>query len=188
MTNTVLQVAGAAIGLSGGNPDARSGDDGGAGCRSAGWRVAAFSRKHESEADYMGIFLRPMPGMIRANRWHCGNGWGKHRAVGGNLNFFSTHPSHDTRIDQLKEWMPEAMAIYQKTGSCAGGSVAGCWRTITVLRLLLNRPFVEYAWAVCLSRPILVLYTDLRVGGRLDGRSVRFVSGGKSGLHGQGAG
>ena len=25
----------------------------------------------------------------------------------------STHPSHETRIDQLKKWMPEAMAIYQ---------------------------------------------------------------------------
>jgi hypothetical protein len=25
----------------------------------------------------------------------------------------STHPSNETRIDQLKQWMPEAMAIYQ---------------------------------------------------------------------------
>jgi hypothetical protein len=25
----------------------------------------------------------------------------------------STHPSHETRIAQLKKWMPEAMAIYQ---------------------------------------------------------------------------
>ena len=33
---------------------------------------------------------------------------------GGQAEFLSTHPSHDTRIDQLKEWMPEAMAIYEK--------------------------------------------------------------------------
>ena len=32
---------------------------------------------------------------------------------GGPSEFMSTHPSHETRIDQLKKWMPEAMAIYQ---------------------------------------------------------------------------
>ncbi|MCP9439628.1 MAG: M48 family metalloprotease, partial [Nitrospira sp.] len=33
---------------------------------------------------------------------------------GGPVEFLSTHPSHETRIEQLKSWMPEAMAIYQK--------------------------------------------------------------------------
>jgi predicted Zn-dependent protease len=32
---------------------------------------------------------------------------------GGPSEFMSTHPSHETRITHLKEWMPEAMAIYQ---------------------------------------------------------------------------
>jgi len=25
----------------------------------------------------------------------------------------STHPGHETRIEQLQKWMPEAMSIYQ---------------------------------------------------------------------------
>jgi predicted Zn-dependent protease len=32
---------------------------------------------------------------------------------GGPAEFLSTHPGHETRIEQLKKWMPEAMAIYQ---------------------------------------------------------------------------
>jgi len=36
---------------------------------------------------------------------------------GAPLEFMSTHPSHETRIDQLKKWMPEAMAIYQSKPS-----------------------------------------------------------------------
>jgi predicted Zn-dependent protease len=32
---------------------------------------------------------------------------------GAPSEFMSTHPSHETRITQLKKWMPEAMAIYQ---------------------------------------------------------------------------
>jgi len=30
----------------------------------------------------------------------------------GPAEFLSTHPGHETRIEQLKKWMPEAMAIY----------------------------------------------------------------------------
>ncbi|HKU52710.1 MAG TPA: M48 family metalloprotease, partial [Nitrospira sp.] len=33
---------------------------------------------------------------------------------GGSAEFLSTHPSHDTRIEQLKKWMPEALTLYQK--------------------------------------------------------------------------
>jgi predicted Zn-dependent protease len=32
---------------------------------------------------------------------------------GGPAEFMSTHPSNETRIDQLKKWLPEAMTIYQ---------------------------------------------------------------------------
>jgi predicted Zn-dependent protease len=31
----------------------------------------------------------------------------------GPTEFLSTHPGHETRIEQLKKWMPEAMEIYQ---------------------------------------------------------------------------
>ncbi|RME05337.1 MAG: M48 family peptidase, partial [Deltaproteobacteria bacterium] len=28
--------------------------------------------------------------------------------------FLSTHPSHDTRITQIKKWLPEARKYYRK--------------------------------------------------------------------------
>jgi hypothetical protein len=28
--------------------------------------------------------------------------------------FFSTHPAHETRIADLKRWMPEALGIYER--------------------------------------------------------------------------
>ena len=40
---------------------------------------------------------------------------------GGPAEFLSTHPSHGTRIEQLKAWMPEAMAIYQKRTPAPNG-------------------------------------------------------------------
>jgi predicted Zn-dependent protease len=30
--------------------------------------------------------------------------------------FLSTHPSHDTRIADIKKWMPEAMKYYKRAG------------------------------------------------------------------------
>jgi predicted Zn-dependent protease len=73
-----------------------------------------FSRKHESEADYVGILLAADAGY---NPRESVALWERmaHMSGGeGTAEFLSTHPSHDTRIDQLKEWMPEAMAIYHK--------------------------------------------------------------------------
>ena len=31
----------------------------------------------------------------------------------GPAEFLSTYPRHETRIDQLKQWMPQAMGLYQ---------------------------------------------------------------------------
>ena len=56
---------------------------------------------------------RLMRGMIRANPCTCGSGWRSMSGGGGPAEFMSTHPGHETRIEQLKQWMPEAMAIYQ---------------------------------------------------------------------------
>jgi predicted Zn-dependent protease len=76
--------------------------------------ILPFSRKHESEADYMGTTY-----MARA-------GYDPHEAVelwkrmmassGGHAppQYASTHPSDATRIRQLEEWMPQFMAEYEK--------------------------------------------------------------------------
>ena len=70
-----------------------------------------FSRKHESEADYLGLILlahacydpREAPAL-----------WERMGASAGGKappEMMSTHPAPETRIRQFEEWMPEALAI-----------------------------------------------------------------------------
>jgi predicted Zn-dependent protease len=42
--------------------------------------------------------------------------WGRMSEAGGQQppEFMSTHPSHETRINDLKEYLPEAMKYYNK--------------------------------------------------------------------------
>ncbi len=72
-----------------------------------------FSRKHESEADKIGLIL-----MAKA-------GYDPHEAVefwkrmakssGGQKppEFLSTHPADETRIKQIESWLPEALSYYK---------------------------------------------------------------------------
>ena len=69
-----------------------------------------FSRKHESEADYMGLLY-----MARAcfDPREAPKLWGRMKEAsdsGGQAEFMSTHPSPDTRVEQFEEWMEEALA------------------------------------------------------------------------------
>lgn len=73
-----------------------------------------FSRDHESEADYMGLLFvaRACFDPTEAPRL-----WERMGKIGGGkqpAEFLSTHPSHDTRIKQFREWMPEALAIREQ--------------------------------------------------------------------------
>jgi predicted Zn-dependent protease len=72
-----------------------------------------FSRKHESEADYIGILLAADAGYDPRESVALWERMAQMSGEGAPAEFISTHPSHETRIDQLKKWMPEAMAIYQ---------------------------------------------------------------------------
>lgn len=109
-----LQVVGAAVGMSSENPALSQATMAALG---AGMQVGVllpFSRKHESEADFVGILLAADAGYDPRESVAL---WERMAQVSGGegpAEFLSTHPSHDTRIEQLKEWMPEAMAIYQK--------------------------------------------------------------------------
>jgi predicted Zn-dependent protease len=114
LTNTVLQVAGAAIGLSGGSPMLGQATMAALGVGAQVGVLLPFSRKHESEADYVGLLLAADAGYDPRESVALWERMGQASGGGGQSEFLSTHPSHDTRIDQLKEWMPEAMAIYQK--------------------------------------------------------------------------
>ena len=113
LTNVTLQVLGTAAGTAGGN--AMLGQAAMA-ALGAGVQVGVllpFSRKHESEADYIGILLAADAGYDPRESVHL---WERMEQVSGGkgpAEFLSTHPGHETRIEQLKKWMPEAMAIYQ---------------------------------------------------------------------------
>lgn len=71
-----------------------------------------FSRKHELEADYIGIVLATLAG-YDANA--AITLWQKMEAASGgasNSEFMSTHPSSSTRIKQLEKDIPKVKATY----------------------------------------------------------------------------
>ena len=71
-----------------------------------------FSRKHESEADHMGLIFMAMAGY---DPHEAPKLWERMAASGGAgvPEFMSTHPSDDTRIRQLNEHMAEALEYYR---------------------------------------------------------------------------
>ena len=72
-----------------------------------------FSRKHESEADYMGLVFMTMAGY---NPDVAVGFWQKMSAgSGGSVpEFMSTHPSDATRIADIEKELPSIKAKYQK--------------------------------------------------------------------------
>ena len=72
-----------------------------------------FSRKHESEADYIGLVLvaRACYDPREAPRL-----WERMGADAGATppEFQSTHPAPETRVADFEKWMPEAIAIYNQ--------------------------------------------------------------------------
>ena len=73
-----------------------------------------FSRKHEAEADYIGVLLAADAGYDPREAVRI---WERMAAASGGAaqpEFLSTHPANETRIADLNRWMPEALAIYQR--------------------------------------------------------------------------
>lgn len=73
-----------------------------------------FSRSHESEADHIGLIFMAMAGYDPNNAPLF---WERMTQLSGGQEppeFMSTHPSHETRINDLKGWIPEAMQYYKK--------------------------------------------------------------------------
>ena len=71
----------------------------------------AYSRQHESEADKMGLIFMAIAGYDPREAPKL---WERMSALGGQQSpeFLSTHPSHETRITDLNEFMPEALKFY----------------------------------------------------------------------------
>jgi predicted Zn-dependent protease len=72
-----------------------------------------FSRTQESEADHLGLIFMAMAGY---NPNYAVDFWTRMAAQGGAKppEFLSTHPSDETRIEDLKKELPEAMQYYKK--------------------------------------------------------------------------
>ena len=73
-----------------------------------------YSRLHESEADHLGLIFMAMAGY---DPHEALNFWTRmSQASGGGAppEFLSTHPSDQTRIDDIKKELPEALQYYKK--------------------------------------------------------------------------
>jgi predicted Zn-dependent protease len=114
LTNAALQAAGAAIGVSGGSPMLSQAAMVALGAGAQVGVLLPFSRSHESEADYIGILLAADAGYDPRESVRLWERMAQASGAEGPAEFLSTHPGHDTRIQQLNKWMPEAVAIYQK--------------------------------------------------------------------------
>jgi predicted Zn-dependent protease len=76
--------------------------------------ILPFSREHESEADKMGLLYMARAGYDPRESLAF---WERISQAGGNQppEFASTHPSNSTRIQQLKAFMPTAIAQYESS-------------------------------------------------------------------------
>ncbi|PIQ14958.1 MAG: peptidase M48 [Flavobacteriales bacterium CG18_big_fil_WC_8_21_14_2_50_32_9] len=77
----------------------------------AGVGILAFGRNQESEADKLGMVFMAMAGYQPSEAIPF---WERMSAGGGGSvpEFLSTHPSHDTRINRIKDWLPNAETYY----------------------------------------------------------------------------
>jgi predicted Zn-dependent protease len=79
-----------------------------------GLGMLKFSRQHESEADKMGLIFMAMAGY---DPQEAPKFWERMAALSGGQappEFMSTHPSSETRVRDLNNWMPDAMKYYKK--------------------------------------------------------------------------
>lgn len=81
---------------------------------STGVGILAFGRNQESEADKLGMVFMAMAGYEPKEAIPF---WERMKAAsgGGSMpEFLSTHPSHDTRIQRITEFLPEAQSYFIK--------------------------------------------------------------------------
>lgn len=74
--------------------------------------ILPYSRVHESEADHLGLIFMAMAGYDPGASIAF---WQRMAAAKSSVppEFLSTHPSDETRIRQLREYMPEALDYYR---------------------------------------------------------------------------
>ncbi|KAJ3100659.1 hypothetical protein HDU97_002002 [Phlyctochytrium planicorne] len=77
-----------------------------------------YSRMCESEADLIGLFLMAKAGYNPIEIVRFWEDMAAHDEE--TFEFLSDHPSHHSRADELRKFLPGAMAIYENTKTTAG--------------------------------------------------------------------
>ncbi len=117
----VIQLGGQALGTAMANSDPRVTALAGAayGLTLKGARELPHSRAQESEADHIGVIYmaragyNPEAAVQFWQRFMEFNQQGGGNAAPAYMAFFRTHPTDETRIQQLQAWLPEAKAQYK---------------------------------------------------------------------------
>ena len=76
--------------------------------------IMPFSRLHESEADMIGVELMAKAGFNPAESITLWQKMAQASQGAQPVEFLSTHPSHETRIDDLRARLPKANALMQQ--------------------------------------------------------------------------
>ncbi|MBL9216456.1 MAG: M48 family metallopeptidase [Opitutaceae bacterium] len=79
----------------------------------AGGTVLAFSRSHESEADYIGIRYAAKAGYNPMGAITFWQKMAKAKEGASPPKWLSTHPTHAQRISDLQKWMPQVLPLYE---------------------------------------------------------------------------
>ncbi len=79
--------------------------------------ILPFSRSHESEADKLGLKYAAAAGYDPQESVSFWQRFAKMTGAAGSKppEFLSTHPSDNTRIEQLRELIPEALSVYERS-------------------------------------------------------------------------
>ena len=75
-----------------------------------------WGRADESEADHIGLVYMARAGFDPREAPRFWERMSQAAGGGGPPEFLSTHPSHDTRVQQLEALMPKALAEYARAG------------------------------------------------------------------------
>lgn len=96
-----------------------------------------FSRKHETEADYMGLVFMTMAGY---NPEVALNFWQKMSSASNSNTpeFMSTHPSDATRISDIRKALPEITQKYGKTATTPSPVSTGNSISVSALKSSLK--------------------------------------------------
>ncbi len=74
-----------------------------------------FSREQESESDRIGLIYMAKAGYDPTQAIEFWKRMATLSEGGAPPEFLSTHPSHETRVENLQKWLPEAQEEYEKS-------------------------------------------------------------------------